>query len=138
MALRSRRTGVLSVQGRQALISNLFAFDHATRENYRVVVRRMAQETRDLSVQLAPKSTGYMARNIKFELTPDEMEFSVFLDPDDFTGNGLPFYPLYVHQGAAGRSAQPFLQEALAEMEPFFLTDLRSATKRAQRAMRRQ
>lgn len=100
------------VKGKKAVIANIRSFDHHTRERFRVTTRRNGQRTRDRAVQVAPKETGYMARNIKVDYSPDEIVFEVFCDPDDYLPHGMPFYPFFVHHGTSRVKARPFLTQA--------------------------
>jgi HK97 gp10 family phage protein len=127
----SRGKGVVRVEGRTALIANIYRAEYSIVEEMRVATRRAGQETRDLAVQLAPKETGYMARNIKVEYTPDEIGFDVFCDPNDYLPHGLPFYPPYQEYGTSMMEAQPFLRPAFEAMSPYYRADISRAIRRA-------
>jgi len=128
--LGSRKEGVLRVEGRKSTIANIRATNHGAKECFRIVTRRVSQEVRDLAVQLAPKETGYMARNIKQELTPDELEFVVFCDPMDYIPHGIPYYPPHQEFGTSVMAAQPFLRPAYEIMAPHYYNDIKSCIRR--------
>lgn len=123
----------IKVRGQKALIANLRAKTEEARERFRVTTRKKAQEVRDRAVQLAPKDTGYMARNIRKSLSNDELTFEVFCDPDDYLPNGLPFYPLYVHEGTSLQRAQPFLRDAYEQIAPDYAAAIRDDIRKAMR-----
>jgi HK97 gp10 family phage protein len=102
----------VTVRGDKAIIANIQAFDHDTRERFRVVTRKHGQLIRDRVVQIAPKKTGYLARNTRVRYSPDEMSFTVGWHPEDFVPHGLPFYPPYVEFGTSRQAAQPSLRPA--------------------------
>lgn len=131
--LRSAHGSLLRIEGATALIANIYRTQDDVVEAMRVATRRAAQDTRDLAVQLAPKETGYMARNIKKSLTPDEIGFDVYCDPDDYLPHGLAFYPFYQELGTSRMEAQPFLRPAFEAMSPVYQADITAAIKQALR-----
>ena len=129
----AKRSSV-QVTGTKATISNIHAFDHDTRERFRVSTRKNGQATRDRAVQVAPKETGYMARNIKVAYSPDEFVFDVFCDPADYLPNGLQFYPFFVHMGTSKVRARPFLNQAFEWNRRQYAADIRADVRHAMRS----
>lgn len=121
------------VEGDKATIANIHAFSRRTRERFRVTTRKNASRTRDRAVQLAPKETGYMARNIKWDVSPDEIQFEVFCDPADYLPHGLPFYPFFVHHGTSRIPARPFLTQAFEWNRRQYEADIRADIQYAMR-----
>jgi len=131
--LKSRHNAKLSIEGQSAIVANFYRMNERIVEEMRVATRRSGQETRDLAVQLAPKETGYMARNIKVSYTKDEIGFDVYCDPDDYLPHGLPFYPFYQELGTSRMEAQPFLRPAFEAMSPHYKADISAAIRKALR-----
>lgn len=124
----------VTVRGADAIVANLYAFSHRTRENFRVANREAAQEIRDRVVQIAPKDTGYMARTTKFKLSPDELAFSVGWWREDFEPHGLPFYPVFVEHGTSRQRAQPSLGPAYEWGRGMYQAAIRDAVRAAMRS----
>lgn len=123
----------VTVRGQKALIANLYAFSHRTREQFRVVTRKNGQAIRDRTAQLAAKDTGYMARNTKVKYSPDELVFEVGWWEEDFTPNDLPFYPPYVEGGTSRQPAQPALGPAYEWGRQQYEYELREAMRYSMR-----
>lgn len=134
--LIAKHNKVLTVQGASSLIANMHAAKHSVREGILSTNRARGQATRDRAVQLAPKDTGYMARNIKWSLTPKHTGFDVFCDPDDYLPHGLPFYPFYVELGTHRMTARPFLRPAFEMEAAVYAAELSTQIKQALRSGR--
>lgn len=121
----------LTVRGQKALIANLKATNHESRERFRVTTRTFAQRIRDRAAQLAAKDTGYMARSTKYKLSADELTFEAGWWVEDFLPHGLPFYPPFVEFGTSQQAAQPALGPAYEESMPDYVAAIREDIRRA-------
>lgn len=105
----------IEVRGRSGVIANIHAKADAIGEAIRQVVREEGEVVTALAVDGAPKDTGFMAGQIKLEMSPDDLVFRVGLKPEDFLSAGKTFYPWFVHEGTVHMPARPFLFNAFEQ-----------------------
>ena len=135
----------MHVRGAAGLIANMYSGDAAVLAAMQRATRVTMKDVYNMAYMDAPRDTGWMAEHIRYELSPSNLAFSVFLDPSDFVGitnpiNGkiMPFYPPWVEFGEMGRPAQPFLWPAYAAYEPIYKLRISAEAKKAIRRMRRE
>ena len=121
----------LTVEGREGIVANLYAFNERAGRVIRAVNRRAARQTESLARQLAPEDTGRLKRSLTHALSPDELAFEVFPDPEVFAAEGQPYYPVYVEFGTSVSPAQPFLFPAFEAIRPHYRKDISAALRRA-------
>lgn len=136
---------MMHVRGNAALIANIYSGDAAVLAGMQRATRVTMKDVYEMAFMDAPRDTNWMADHIRYEISANELAFSVYLDPSDFVGitnpiNGkiMPFYPPWVEFGEMGRPAQPFLWPAYAVHEPIYKARIGSEAKRAIRRMRRE
>lgn len=113
----------LSVRGLSALIANFSRLDDKVKNRFKILVKVTGEEVKQLSFELAPKDTQFMADHIKLRITESGLVFEVYLDPEDFARAGLPYYPPFVENGTLDSPEQPFLSPAFEAIAPYFKAD---------------
>lgn len=83
---------------------------------------RYGKDLRDLTRQLTPKDTGFMANAVKYEKFGIGFEVGWFW-PDFAAAGHAPYY-WWVEFGKRDAPAQPSLGPAWAELQPHLLSDL--------------
>lgn len=124
----------LYVRGDKATIANIYAMRKDVVAEIKYTNIRTANDMRELTHQLCPKDTWFMAEHIRVEHTPDYRAFEVYWDPEDFEAEGLEFYPPFVEFGTSKQRAQPSLGPAYDALSPHYSADISRNIKKALRA----
>lgn len=127
------RGSALQVEGRAAVVANIYATQERVGNHLRRVNERAARQTRDLARQLAPKNTYNLQESLTYALSPGGLVFDVFHDPSFF-----PDEPYHVFQelGFTHHLSGDFVQNAhlfpaWESMRPVYHADVSRAARYA-------
>jgi HK97 gp10 family phage protein len=134
----------MSTRNFEAVKSNLRQYDQRARAAARRVVAESMDRTFITAQALCPRATGYMADNMRADLSPDGLAYQVGFREGDFVGQTNPatgqvitaFYPLYQEFGTSKMAAQPCIFPARDQERPRFRRELRAALRGANTSRR--
>lgn len=130
---------VIGIRNAAGLVANFQGAQEEIAEAVRRVIRKNARVHRDTARSIAPIRTGRLRRSITFELSEGGLVYRVFPDPEVFTAEGQPYYPVFVELGTVKMAARPYLLPSMRLMEPIVREDVkRAVTRAAQRMTRRR
>lgn len=102
----------------QRVIQRLRQYGVAKERGLRGVVVDSQARVYRRQQQLCPVDTGFMKGATRNETREDGLGYAIGWQGDDFTAQGLPFYPPFQEFGTRLMDAQPSLLPALFEEEP--------------------
>lgn len=121
----------LSQKNIAGVVANIYAADRQCQREIRASTRRAGEFCRELTAFLAPRRSGFMARNVRTVYTRDGFGFETGWLARDFDAAGRPFYPPFQEHGTRYMAAQPSLYPAYKETQQFYLNDVRNSIRGA-------
>lgn len=123
----------LSTRNTKGVIANILSADKRAQRAVRRVVREAGLQEYEIAYALCPVDTGFMQDSLRLEFQPEGLGYELGWREEDFTGAGLPFYPVYVEFGTSKMAAQPSLFPARDAVRPVFERSLSRELRAAYR-----
>lgn len=114
-----------------ATIANIKATEKRVIEAVKATAEKHGLRTLAKVQALCPVDTAFMVDHTRLVFTPQGFGFEVGWLAEDFTSEGLAFYPVFVIAGTSKMAAQDCLTPAFAEIRPEYTADLALALKAA-------
>lgn len=121
----------VTVKNRKGMVANFMKADSQARNATVGSVQKFGEDVRQLTYQLAPKDTWFMANHVEDRYSPAGTVVTVGWWAEDFVSQGLNFYPPFVEYGTTSSPAQPSLGPAYEALSPFFTRDIAREMKNA-------
>jgi HK97 gp10 family phage protein len=109
----------MDLGGLNDLLSNLSEIEQSKKDEVSQIVKETAFKIQAGAKQFSPVDTGNLKRNIKVEISADEMSAKVGTKSEDVE------YAHYVEFGTSKAPAQPFLHPAAEEEYPEYIKRLK-------------
>lgn len=111
----------IELKGLEDMIGNLKDYETAKKNDVSNVIKETAFKIQANAKLRTPVLTGHLKRNIKVDISPDEMSAEIGTKENDVE------YAKYVEFGTKNTHAQPFLFPAFEDEKPEYLRKLKEA-----------
>lgn len=127
------RKAPIQVVGTSAVIANIYKARGNVSNRIRNINGRWGERVWSMARAESPYDTGRLRGSHNLTFSRDRLAFTVFPDPRIFAAEGLPYYPLWVHEGTSRMGARPWLLTVFNRESPGYRGQISSEIRRVLR-----